>query len=260
MSMNPDACRNKARRLFWRKHDRQEYTCPDCGRKEIQLASGLEVHHEDGDLQNHDMSNLVALCQPCHNFREGKKPSIRKMRHMRDQISTDDVATATNCVPICRDGRSYDARLKGFRNENRPALVVDMTKGDGYARVECDFVTAEGALVAIDGEGQARDAQPTLSSAAARSMNQMVSMYEDVNVKASAHHRTFTTSEDSNPAYVSFPPIAEEHAAAMASDLQPIVENPFSWTPANPPADGKVIINGCSWLGERFHGKDHSTY
>lgn len=57
--------REPARQLYWRDRNPSSYRCPGCGRGRDQV-SAFHVHHLDGDKQNHDESNLVALCPTCH--------------------------------------------------------------------------------------------------------------------------------------------------------------------------------------------------
>lgn len=78
--------RNLARSRFWDNHDHDSYECPDCGRGLDEIRSDtFEVHHKDGDAYNNSMENLVALCRPCHNIREGKKPSLNEIKHLLNQ-------------------------------------------------------------------------------------------------------------------------------------------------------------------------------
>ncbi|WP_164932813.1 nucleoside 2-deoxyribosyltransferase domain-containing protein [Halorubrum amylolyticum] len=81
--------RKLAREMFWEKHDRETYECPDCGRQEEELLNTFEVHHKDGQPMDNRPENHVALCRPCHNLREGKKPSIGEIRNLRSQSSDD---------------------------------------------------------------------------------------------------------------------------------------------------------------------------
>ncbi len=61
---------------------RDGHACQMCGKRERQLrAQGnvLEVHHRDGDHENDDLGNLVALCRtPCH--RQIAQPAVRRAR------------------------------------------------------------------------------------------------------------------------------------------------------------------------------------
>jgi len=91
--------KNKSRKLarqhFWEKHNREEYTCPDCGRKEDELSYSFEVHHINGEPMDNRPENHVALCRTCHNLREGKKPSLSEIKRLRNQIK-NNVSTDTD--------------------------------------------------------------------------------------------------------------------------------------------------------------------
>ena len=49
------------KRWFWNQHDKEDYECPLCG-----SDGPFDVHHRDGNPGNGAISNLVALCEPCH--------------------------------------------------------------------------------------------------------------------------------------------------------------------------------------------------
>lgn len=80
-----DKSRSIARELYWKKHDRDSYKCPDCGRGEADVVGGFEVHHQNGEPMDNRPENHVGLCRLCHNLREGKKPSKKQIRHLRSQ-------------------------------------------------------------------------------------------------------------------------------------------------------------------------------
>ena len=44
--------------------------CEDCG------GTPKEVHHVNGNANDHRLANLVGLCQDCHLARHGKAPRI----------------------------------------------------------------------------------------------------------------------------------------------------------------------------------------
>lgn len=44
---------------------RDKFTCQICGTKE-NGGVGLSIHHIDYDKTNHNQTNLVSLCRPCH--------------------------------------------------------------------------------------------------------------------------------------------------------------------------------------------------
>lgn len=87
--------RKLAREMYWEKHDRETYECPDCGRREDELVNRFEVHHIDGQPMDNRPENHIALCRPCHNLREGKKPSKAEIENIRNSIqdnqNRDDV-------------------------------------------------------------------------------------------------------------------------------------------------------------------------
>jgi 5-methylcytosine-specific restriction endonuclease McrA len=57
--------RASGRALFWRDRDPGRYRCPGCGRGRNDVRT-FHVHHLDGNKENNDESNLVALCPSCH--------------------------------------------------------------------------------------------------------------------------------------------------------------------------------------------------
>jgi hypothetical protein len=77
--------RKIAREAYWDKHDRQNYECPDCGRREDEISGSFEVHHISGNPLDNRPANHVALCRLCHNLREGKKPAIESIERLRDE-------------------------------------------------------------------------------------------------------------------------------------------------------------------------------
>lgn len=62
--------RQEARKLFWSEHDRETYTCPECGRG-IEEVTQFQVHHKDENRRNNDLDNLVGLCRRCHHDLHG---------------------------------------------------------------------------------------------------------------------------------------------------------------------------------------------
>ncbi|SEH40108.1 hypothetical protein SAMN05192561_101591 [Halopenitus malekzadehii] len=82
--------RKIAREMYWEKHERGAYECPDCGRQEEQLLNTFEVHHKDGQPMDNRPENHIALCRPCHNLREGKKPSIEEIQNIRDSLDEEE--------------------------------------------------------------------------------------------------------------------------------------------------------------------------
>jgi len=89
MSRYKKRSRKIARQLFWEKHDRDEYSCPDCGRLEEEVSYSFEVHHKNGEPMDNRPENHVALCRTCHNLRENKKPSMGQIQRLRNQVKKD---------------------------------------------------------------------------------------------------------------------------------------------------------------------------
>ena len=59
--------------LYWKRHSRATYVCPDCDRLVSDPeVDGVEVHHIDEDPLNGRPENLVALCVECHHERHGR--------------------------------------------------------------------------------------------------------------------------------------------------------------------------------------------
>lgn len=81
-----DRHRGLARKVFWEAHSQDGYQCPDCGRRGADLLRPFEIHHKNGDPMDNREQNLVGVCRPCHNIREGKKPSIREIENLRDAV------------------------------------------------------------------------------------------------------------------------------------------------------------------------------
>ena len=68
-----DLARSKHRYRFWGERDREDYTCPRCGRGHDDVFQ-FEIHHIDGDPTNGNESNLVALCRRCHYQEHDREP------------------------------------------------------------------------------------------------------------------------------------------------------------------------------------------
>lgn len=90
MSRYKKRSRKLARQHFWEKHDRDSYTCPDCGRTEDEVAYTFEVHHKNGEPMDNRPENHIALCRTCHNLRENKKPSMGQIQRLRNHIKKDN--------------------------------------------------------------------------------------------------------------------------------------------------------------------------
>jgi len=61
--------RQEDRERWWKIHDKSEYRCPDCGRKQEEHGREWQVHHI-----NRERGKIVALCESCHKIRHGADP------------------------------------------------------------------------------------------------------------------------------------------------------------------------------------------
>ena len=57
--------REHARRQYWANRSTEGWRCPGCGRARGEVDR-VDVHHRDGNANNNDPDNLVALCKRCH--------------------------------------------------------------------------------------------------------------------------------------------------------------------------------------------------
>jgi len=101
--------RSRHTQQYWRNHDKDSYTCPDCGRGRAQVAT-LHVHHRDHDPTNGDPENLVALCERCHLQRHGKERHHRSVAEWKHeflglgQVDPADKPYVANSEPVATDG------------------------------------------------------------------------------------------------------------------------------------------------------------
>lgn len=65
MNTLTDQRRQDDRAQWWNIHDKETYTCPDCGRQREDIRR-WEVHHINGTP-----GKIVGLCQTCHKVRHG---------------------------------------------------------------------------------------------------------------------------------------------------------------------------------------------
>jgi nucleoside 2-deoxyribosyltransferase len=84
MSDFDDRSRRLARKRYWSEHPKQDYTCPDCGRGYDEIVGEFQVHHKSGNPHDNRIDRLVGLCGFCHRLREGKKPSIERIKQYRE--------------------------------------------------------------------------------------------------------------------------------------------------------------------------------
>lgn len=99
MSKFKNRSRKIARESYWEEHNRATYQCPDCGRTEDEVQGRFEVHHKNGEPMDNRPENQVGLCRLCHNLREGKKPSIEQIRHLRENQATATTAEESSFGP-----------------------------------------------------------------------------------------------------------------------------------------------------------------
>lgn len=78
--------RNRHKYHYWRDHDRETYTCPECGRGEGEVKQ-FDVHHKDGNPMNGDEENLVALCRRCHNREHGRTKQTETLGEWKDRVN-----------------------------------------------------------------------------------------------------------------------------------------------------------------------------
>lgn len=84
MSDFANRSRRLARERYWNEHDRNGYQCPDCGRTEDEIVDTFQVHHKSGTPFDNREEALIALCGLCHRLREGKKPSLKRIKALRE--------------------------------------------------------------------------------------------------------------------------------------------------------------------------------
>jgi len=63
----------KTRKLVLQK---QNYSCADCGSN----YPNLQFHHIDGNSWKNHFSNCVALCPTCHDLRDRRQKSFKKLK------------------------------------------------------------------------------------------------------------------------------------------------------------------------------------
>lgn len=213
-----------ARESYWTERDRSEYNCPDCGRGEGQLRSGFEVHHIDGDPTNNKIGNLVALCRPCHNIREGKKPSLNELRLMQEQLdSTESLIQTTPFVESKEEASDVYSRHDAIC---KPHMVVKQIWRRKYAQLEIDFTAAKGwETVETVGEYE-RDACPQLTEPATDIVNAIMGKYSDAKTPDNA---TSAMSTAHGATFISCPPLLPDVCLDLASELRPLVMNESNW-------------------------------
>lgn len=230
MSQQKKHERSQARDIFWSKHERVAYACPDCGRRESSLRSGIEVHHKDGDTSNNQIDNLIGVCRVCHSIREAKKPSLNEIKLLRDQVngrrSADDkIASVTSQS----DASQHYEQCEML---DRPMFQVKQIHRRKYAQIEVDFVTARGwrSFFAVNGdtvEAERDDLRAILTKPATVAVSQIMKSYTDSQMPS--HNSTTTARYGSS--IIDFPPLLPDVAWELAEKLSPIILNSDNWEP-----------------------------
>lgn len=86
MKKYDDRSRRLARTIFWDRHDRETYECPDCERREEEIEGSFEIHHKNSEPMDNRFENTVGLCGLCHKLREDKKPTFPQIRNLREAV------------------------------------------------------------------------------------------------------------------------------------------------------------------------------
>ncbi|AFH21991.1 putative HNH endonuclease [environmental Halophage eHP-14] len=115
MTRYDDRSRKLARERYWDKHDKETYKCPDCGRGQGEIVGEFQVHHKSRNPHDNRLERLIGLCGYCHRLREGKKPSLQRLRKLRDNNSKIADAHIHEFVQsfiderlcLCSEGRDY---------------------------------------------------------------------------------------------------------------------------------------------------------
>ena len=67
----------------WSIRKRDNYTCQECGKKQIEEEKIFPVHHIDYDKLNDNPTNLITLCNSCH----GKTTYTKKSEYFKKRYS-----------------------------------------------------------------------------------------------------------------------------------------------------------------------------
>jgi len=249
-----------ARRHFWADLDKDSYRCPDCGRSRPELRTGFEVHHKDGDPENNDMSNLVALCRPCHNIREEKKPSLNEIKLMRDQLAGSDGA-GKNWAFIDVEQES-DPHFTACDSKCIPTMQINAINREKYAELQIDFITTRGwkkfvrkpeneavALETPEDELNVLELTAQLTEDATEAVNSIMYKYRDEEF-GSNYITAPSTAYKAN--FIAYPPMRPEKCRELANELEPIVMDENNWEPST--TSKLDIISYTKFLAE--YGSD----
>jgi len=236
----PDRARQRARAKFWRQHHKSRYECPDCGRSQAELRTGLEVHHKDGNPSNNELDNLVAVCRPCHNIREGKKPSLNEIELMRDQIES---RKTSHVDPVCF-GQNWDELNEHYRRCAEsciPAIRIKQINRRKYASLEIDFDTTKGwqRFVRMDEVDEhisyedlpTREPYAQLTEPAVEKVNMIMKTYRD-RENSQWQYCVDAPSTAYGASIIGYPPMRPSTCRQLADELKPIIMNEEYWEPS----------------------------
>lgn len=240
--MSKDAARDRARRVYWADLDRDGYRCPDCGRSSHELRTGFEVHHKDGNPENNDISNLVALCRPCHNIREGKKPSLNEIKLMRDQLAGSDGA-GKNWAFI-RAEEEVDPHFEACDSKCIPTMQINSLNREKYAELQIDFITTRGwqlfvrepesesvALETPKEDLNTLELTAQLTEDATEAVNAIMRKYRN---KEFGENYITAPSTAYRANFIAYPPMRPDACKELANELEPVVMDENNWEPSYP--------------------------
>ena len=236
MASSKDTSRARARRLFWEHNQKHDYACPDCGRSRSQLRNSFEVHHKDGDPTNNSMENLTALCRPCHNIREGKKPSINDYQHLLSQENGDNVQE----IPLIRNTEQENKHFRRCDEASVPVLEIIQKNRRKYASVQIDFTSTGGwqKFKVIESERNrdgsyqyeeqkhVREPHAQLREPAVLSINKIASEFKG-SKQPNNHNVSFRTNHGFD--FTRFPPMTVDVSRELAERIRPVVMDKSNW-------------------------------
>ena len=66
--------------------ERDNYTCQECGRKNVSKNLKLAIHHIDYNKKNNKHDNLISLCNSCHSKTNFKRKDWKKYLRRKNNI------------------------------------------------------------------------------------------------------------------------------------------------------------------------------